>query len=264
MNDSGYGLEYFTKDYVITDSKGFPGLIKVLSGIDNDITIPSDYQSKSFSLTDELHLYPLVSCSVDDVALYVKANSNEKFTLYLNDVNSNDEFSYQSSYYSNYVPKINKFMKINPLRVYSTEGDFSNLSINDFSKYVYRLSRYDNFNTYTVYYNPNCYSSVYVEESLEWTNPNSGNTITVSPEYYNWSDPENVSGGNSEDFVFDTLNPSNLLENAWNGAKSFVSAAETIVSLSFTLFADMPAEMQALLYTFFVIGVILLFLKIFR
>lgn len=264
LSYSGYGLEYFRKDYVITSSKGFSGLINVLSLTDDNVSVPGNYQSKSFSLTDELHLYPLTSCSVDDIALYVRANSDEKFSIYLNGINSNDEMSYQSSYYSSYMPVVNRFMKINPLRVYNIDRSLVNLTVDDFTSYIYRLSRGNNFDVYTVYYNPNCYSSVYVGESLEWTNPNSSNTITVSPDYDNWTDPENIVAGNSENFVFDTINPSNIFEKAWNGAKNFVSAAETIVSLSFTLFTEMPPEMQALLYTFFVIGVILLFLKIFR
>ena len=263
MSDSGLGLEYFRRDYVITESKGFPGLIKVLSGVDNEVSVPGNYQSKSFSMTDELHLYPLTSCSLEDVALYVRANSSDKFSLYLNEVNSNDELSYQSSYYSNYVPKSNKFIKINPLKVYSTEGTLTNLDISLFTNYVYRLSRFDNFNTYSVYYNPNCYSSVYVEESLEWTNPNTGNTIIVSPDYNNWSDPENVNSGNSVNFIDNNLNAENLIQKGWSGAGSFVEAANTIVSLSFSLFNDMPAEMQALLFTFFAIGLVLILLKIF-
>lgn len=264
MLDTGYGLEYFTKNYVITDSKGFPGLIKTLSGVDNDITIPSNYQSKSFSLTDELHLYPLGSCSLNDIALYVKANSElEDFTIYLNEVNSSDEMTYRSSYSAIYTPKINKFIKFNPLKVVDIQNVSTEISSSDFIKYVYRLSRLSNFGIYTVYYNPNCYSSVYVEESIEWTNPQSGNTITVSPEYNNWTDPENISAGNSIEFLSDPVNADNLLQKGWSNANSFVEAAGTIVSLSFTLFTDMPAEMQALLITFFSIGLILILLKIF-
>ena len=263
LSYSGYGLEYFRKDYVITSSKGFSGLINVLSLTDDNVSVPGNYQSKSFSLTDELHLYPLTSCSVDDIALYVRANSDEKFTIFLNSVNEEDEFTYRSSYYAEYVPKVNRFIKLNPLNVLDTNSVSTNIEVSDFTKFIYRLSRLNNFNVYTVYYNPSCYSSVYVGESLEWTNPNSSNTIIVSPDYDNWTDPENIGSGNSIGFFDSPYNAEDLLQTGWSNAGSFVSAANTIVSLTFTLFNEMPPEMQALLFMFFSIGLVLIILKIF-
>ena len=151
-----------------------------MSLTDDTVVVPSGYQSRSFSLTDELHLYPLTSCSIDDTALYVRANSDEKFTLYLNAINEYDEMTYRSSYSASYKPVVNRFIKISPLMVYDSNGRQAETSISDFIKYVYRLSRENNFSVYTVYYNPDCYVSTYVGDSLEWTNPNSNNTIIFS------------------------------------------------------------------------------------
>ncbi len=257
------GLDYLLKNPIISQKVGFKSLLNVLFYYQNENKIPSNYKTADFSLSSNVSLYPIKNCTLKDYGLYVYSNYTDEFNVYYHTISNDDKFGYLGSYYSIYKTKEFSNILINPLVkvIDSSTGDFKILNDEDFIKFSYRFWAKDNKFIRQVIYNPNCYKAQINNESIEYTNPNSGNTITIEGSNNSqWSDPENINQGNSIDFL--DFNAPNLISGLKGLSSTFVEASGYIVSLSSSLLNNLPLEIQSVLIFVFIISAIVLILKI--
>ena len=254
------GLSYFlTNFYVDSSSINIVSLYNIFHN-DNifSYSVPDNYNSSSFSYDNRYYLVPnSLTCSQSESLLYFSTTDLSSVNLISYFV-QNDSLNYDFNTYSfslNYT--------------YTPEILSLNSFVDNISDFVYLIYSSDNFSSNTIYYNPSCFNlySAVGNGTLEFTNINTGNTVILTPNDKNYlnnlvnnsiKDSINIENGESD------LDLSNILDNAWNGVKSFVNSSYHIVSMSTNLFKTLPPEISSLLTFTFTIGVIILIWKLFH
>lgn len=254
------GLSYFlTNFYVDSSSINIVSLYNIFHN-DNifSYSVPDNYNSSSFSYDNRYYLVPnSLTCSQSESLLYFSTTDLSSVNLISYFV-QNDSLNYDFNTYSfslNYT--------------YTPEILSLNSFVDNISDYVYLIYSSDNFSSNTIYYNPSCFNlySAVGNGTLEFTNINTGNTVILTPNDKNYlNNLVNNSIKDSINIENDDvdLDLSNILDNAWNGVKSFVNSSYHIVSMSTNLFKTLPLEISSLLTFTFTIGVIILIWKLFH
>lgn len=257
---SDLGLDYFTKDYYTSSSSGGVSLLNIISnnGAFENYTIPVNYLSQSFSYSDRYYLIPNAFCSVSDSILYFSSSDIGSVNIINYMLQENNTLSTEINSFNFQVNRANS---IDALSLYDV--------VENVSEYAYLLYSSDNFTSNTFYYNPSCFSkfSSVSSTDITFTNINTDTTVTVSPYQqrllYNNSSKLTLDLVRSDNNT-DSVNLSDYLSSAWNGATSFINASFKVLSLSTTMFNSLPSEVGSILILVFTTGMILLIWKLFH
>lgn len=256
-----HNLDYYIDFPFLSRKYGFRPLLNTLNYY-NDLrfkNVPSNFLSTSFSLSNNVILFPKKSCDLKGYRLFLYSSMSKDVYMYLHSINTDDTFGYLASYYSYYQTQAKVLYNINPLYYLKEVSDSKtsiNLSDDNFIKYYYRFSAKDNKANYILYYNPECYSISENYEEVVIKNPLTGNdvTFTGNSSDTNWKDPENINSSNSVNFWDKDVDVSNVVGGLKKNSGSIITAATEIVSLSTSLFHELPSEVTSfLLVSFFIV-----------
>ncbi len=269
LND--FGLSFFTTNFAYkftgyNGSENFGSIYDVLyydPYFYSNLSVPDGYVSSTFNYSNRKLLIPKVlNISNVDSLLYFSSSDVSGINFISYDI-LEDSLSYNNLQTYSFT-----LHKANYIEAISLKNIIDNLVSDNY----YVIYSSDNFNTNSIYYNPDVFYifDLLDSENISFVNPNSNNEVTLSPAerqiFNKHLDELNSTIDPSDDINSDYTNisVSDIFSSAWNGAKTFIQASYYIVGMVSNLFISLPASVSSLILCVFTVGMVAVLWKIFH
>jgi len=259
-------IDYYSKNLVIGSSYNMHCLFDSLFGLSKSVILNGNYSTFDLkSNNDGFYLVPKNSDNVDyNIYYYSSSLASE---IFLNTFDLVNDSLINNKDYTVFCPS--KVYQLGILYNFNDLEDKNDTSIYD---HIYHFSTTTSKYSTIVYYDPNAYEMYSGGNSFTFVNPNTNNTIGFDAVTQNNFVSQNHNSMQTEinkaqDYL-DSLSPGFSFENALDSIKGIattLSSSFTMIgSLITVMFASFPSIIQQFFLAIFVIGGLIILIKLLR